>query len=133
MRFRPFSPLEFNLSTGLDLGRDGTILSILVADDVAARVAAAVDETQIGSGFRPTDAVRRAAHVRVLVDKVSSVVFAINNGTRHKTVTSDQSGRAEKSSCNLRDRHVVGFCWIVQTINAQRNLRFESNERREKE
>jgi hypothetical protein len=121
--------LEFNLSTGLDLGRDGTILSTLVADDVAARVAAAVDETQIGSGFRPTDAVRRAAHVRVLVDEVSSVVCAINNGTRHVSVTSDQSGRAEKNSCNLRDRHVVGF--IVLSKRSTHSVILGSNRTRD--
>lgn len=129
VRLRPVSPLELNLSTGLDLGREGSILSTLVADDIAARVPAAVDEAQIGSGFRPADAFRRGAHVRVLVDEVSSVVCAIDNGTCHVSVTSDQCGRAEKNSCNLRDRHVV--CFIVLFRRSTHSVILGSNRTRD--
>lgn len=97
----PVSPLQLDRATGLDLGGDRTRSGFLVANNVGASVARAVDVAEVGGLFTPSNVRRHLGHVVVCIDDEAPVVSAINNGTRHETVTSDHGGRAKQETRNL--------------------------------
>jgi hypothetical protein len=101
VRLGPLRPLQLDAATCLDGSRDGSILGTLMTDDVRRGVRRAVNETQVGSSFGPTNGLGRAARVRVLRNEISTVIGAINHSTGHVTMTGDQSGRAEDNTGNL--------------------------------
>lgn len=102
----PLGPLQLNLTTGLNLGGDRTRGGLLVANNVRASVAAAVDEAEVGSLLSPSDVGGHLRHVVVAVHEEAAVVSTINNSTRHVTVASDHGGRAKQETSNLGDRHL---------------------------
>ena len=77
----PLGPLQLDLTTGLDLSGDRTRGGFLVANNVGAIVAAAVDEAEVGSLLSPSNVLGHLGHVGVAVHEVATVVSAINNST----------------------------------------------------
>jgi hypothetical protein len=105
VRLGPLGPLQLNLATSLDRGREGTVFGILVADNITARVGGAVDEAVVSGVLKPADVVGVWGLVVVCVDEESTVVGAINDSTSHITVTSHKGGRSEDGSNKLGKRH----------------------------
>lgn len=109
---RPFSPLKLNILTSCHRSRDGTGLRTLVTDNIRVREGAGRDKAQVSSFGRPSNGFWGAVGVSVGGNDVSSVVLAIHNGTGDITVTSDHSGRAEKKTSDLGDRHFCEWIWF---------------------
>lgn len=107
---RPFRPLQLNLFASTDLSRDGTGFGALGANDV--RVGVVIDEAQVSGLSGPSDGVRGVVGVSIGGDNVSPVVLTIHDGARDITVTSDQSGRAEKKAGDLGNRHCCKVFWL---------------------
>jgi hypothetical protein len=108
VRLGPLSPLKLNIATSLDRGREGSVLGILVADNVTARVGGTVDEAVVGGILKPTDVVGEGVLVVVCVDDESTVIGAVNDSTGHITVAGHKGGRSEDGSNKLGNRHLSG-------------------------
>jgi hypothetical protein len=101
----PLSPLQLDATTGLDGSRDGTRLGTLVTDDVRRGIRRTINVAQVGGSVGPGNGLGRVALVRILSNQISTIIGTVNNGARHVTVASDQSGRAEDNTGNLGERH----------------------------
>lgn len=103
----PLSPLQLNLSSGLDRSRELGVLGILVADDVGVGVAVGLDEAQVRGLLRPSDNIRGAGVVRVVVDQVSSVVRAVGDDSLDEAVGRGHGRGGEGQTSSSSDRHFL--------------------------
>ena len=71
--FGPGVPLQLDGRAGLDLGVDGTVAAIAVADNVGIAEGVRRDESEVRGGCRPADDVGGAVRVGVLVDEITTV------------------------------------------------------------
>ena len=112
MGFRPGSPLQFDFSSSSDGGRDLSVASILVADDVGVAVGGGLDETVVGVLGEPGDELLAGVLVGSGTRVETLVLSAADRDGLDVTVGTDASSGDESGENSLggERRHLEDSC-----------------------